>query len=252
MTIPACWRTCLDVVLPPLCLLCGGENQGGDLCPRCDQLLKLSWPPLVVACRFCGMPRPRGAAPPLDQACTVCPTGGFPFDAVTPLAIYQGAVREAVVAAKQARSAALARALGVRLAQRLLNPRPTPWPDLVTFIPTPLLKRLQRGGTSGAAAIAMAVGQRLGIPTVGVLEQTRRIAKQSLLPDEQRYQNVLAAFAIKRSYAWKPTLDLRDRHILLIDDVLTTGSTASEVAAVLKRAGAASVHVAVVARAVRR
>lgn len=222
------------------------------MCRRCDHLLCGSWPPLVVACRFCGMPRPRPPVPPLDQPCASCPAQGFAFDSVTPLAIYQGPVREAVVAAKRASNAALAAALGVRLARRLHAASGQPQPDMVTFVPTPLLKRLQRGGLSGAASIAAAVGQSLSIPTVGILRQTRRIAKQSLLPDQQRHQNVLDAFAIKRSYAWRPRPELRNRHILLIDDVLTTGSTASEVSRVLKRSGAASVHLAVVARAVRR
>jgi predicted amidophosphoribosyltransferase len=182
----------------------------------------------------------------------LCPSEGFLFDEVTPLAVYQGPVKEAVVAAKQARNSGLAIALGRRLARLLLETANDSKFDLVTFVPTPVSKRLQRGGISGAACIAAGVGQVLGTPPLALLSQTRRIAKQSLLPDELRHQNVLNAFAIKRSYAWKPLPKPRDRHILLIDDVLTTGSTASEVAGVLKRAGAARVHLAVAARAVRR
>lgn len=300
MTLSGYWKSCLDLILPPVCLLCGQDDERGELCPRCDQLLRASWPPRAVACRFCGLPAPPGtselqaevaavqeassatapsaAAPPTTPAaapsatlaaapggprherspCGGCPAGGFPFDAVTPLAVYQGAVREAVVATKRAGNAALAAALGTRLAEHLLQHqaalrgRGEPWPEIITFVPTGLFRRLQRGGTSGAACIAAAVSGRLGLPAVALLRQTRATAKQALLPDDQRRENVQGAFALARSFPrWRRPV-IQGRHILLVDDVLTSGSTAAEISRVLKQAGAASVHLAVVARAVRR
>ncbi len=272
MSFTAYWKTCLDLVVPPVCLLCGDDNESSDLCLRCDRLLNHSWPPLAQACRFCGMPRPsenallgeRSPELPMaspafaDAPCGSCPPDRFAFDSVVPLAIYQGPVREAVVAAKLAANTGLAAALGVRLANKVsryhqwLQERGEPVPDLITYVPTSLLRRIERGGSGGAACIAAAVSRQLRLPAVGLLRQTRPISKQSLLPDDQRHENVRGAFATKRSYAWKASPAIKDRHILLIDDVLTTGSTAAEVAGVLKRAGAASVHLAVIARAVRR
>lgn len=306
MTLSGYWKSCLDLILPPVCLLCGQDDERGELCPRCDQLLRTSWPPRAVACRRCGLPAPPAAsdlqaevapgqasgepsrasgepgqatgaaapppaaAPPAVLApaagrprqeatpCAGCPAAGFAFDAVTPLAVYQGAVREAVVATKRAGNAALAAALGTRLGDHLLQHqaalqrRGEPWPELITFVPTGLFRRLQRGGTSGAACIAAAVSGRLGLPAVALLRQTRTTAKQSLLPDEKRRENVQGAFALARGLPGWPRPLIRDRHLLLIDDVLTSGSTATEISRVLKQAGAASVHLAVVARAVRR
>lgn len=244
--------TWVDILLPPTCLLCGDGIDAGDLCHDCDTQLRNSWPSLVVACRFCGMPRSKLAVPPLDQPCGGCPKKGYPFDSVTPLGIYQGAVREAVVATKRASHGALAAALGVRLGNRVQQ-ADFPCPiDCVTFVPTHWWRRLARGGPSGAQRLAVAVGKTLNVPTIELLTTTRWVAKQSLLPDEKRELNVRGAFRVKKSYAWQRSWNLHDQHILLVDDVLTSGSTARESTLVLKRAGAASVRLAVVARAVRR
>jgi len=272
MNPTAYWKTCLDLVVPPVCLLCGDDNEQSDLCLRCDRLVTRSWPPLAEACRFCGMPRPSQAAllggQPSDaqparpafavDRCDACPAEPLAFDSVVPLAIYQGPVREAVVAAKLAANSGLATALGVRLAEKVsayhqwLQMRGEPVPDWITYVPTSLLRRIQRGGAGGAACIAAAVSRQLQIPVAGLLRQTRRIAKQSLLPDDRRHENVRGAFALQRRRVWNRLPAVASRHILLIDDVLTTGSTAAEIAATLKQAGAASVHLAVIARAVRR
>lgn len=212
----------------------------------------MSWPELVIPCNFCGMPRSKLPVPPFDQPCGGCPPKPYPFDSVTALGVYQGAIREAVVATKRAAHGALASSLGVRLGKRVQIADFANKLDCVTFVPTHRWRRLMRGGPSGAQRIATSVGKILKLPTFELLTTTRWVAKQSLLPDEKRELNVRGAFRIKRSYAWQRSLNLRDRHILLVDDVLTTGATAKESTDVLKQAGAASVRLAVVARAVRR
>lgn len=198
------------------------------------------------------MPRPKLPVPAFDQPCGGCPIKPYPFDSVTSLGIYQGAIREAVVATKRATHAALASSLGVRLGRKVELADFANQLDYVTFVPTHRWRRMSRGGHSGAQRFAISVGKVLKVPTIDLLATTRWVAKQSLLPDERREPNVRGAFRIKRSYAWQRTLNLRDRHILLVDDVLTTGATAKETANVLKQAGAVSVRLAVVARAVRR
>lgn len=168
------------------------------------------------------------------------------------LAIYQGAVREAVVASKLARHAALATALGGLLGEHLHHWFGSELPDQITFVPTHFIRRVQRKGLSGAAAMASAVEKTLNVRCQSLLRLTRNVHKQSLLLDADRPDNVRGAFVLKKRYALTVTQSLRDQHILLVDDVLTTGSTAAEIASVLKNAGAARVTVAVVARAVRR
>lgn len=124
--------------------------------------------------------------------------------------------------------------------------------DIVTYVPTHFLRRIHRKGLSGAAAIAREVAQRLELPAVPMLRMTRAAKKQSMLLDAERPGNVRGAFAIKKRYARLRPEGLKGLNILLVDDVLTTGSTASEIARVLKDAGAGKVTLAVVARAVRR
>ncbi len=253
LVAPPTRRVWLDLILPPLCAFCGDEVDGVELCRRCQRILVDAWPPLAVACRRCGLPRPLPLEDPAhpSEHCGECADRQFDFDSVAVLAVYQGAVREAVVATKRAGTVALAAALASRLAERISTEQAFVAPDLVTFVPSHLLRRLTRGGASGSERIAAGVARRLGVPVAGLLRTTRWVGKQSLLPDERRRENVRGAFAVKSGYADKRSAELRDRRVLLVDDVLTTGATASEVARVLKQAGAESVHLAVVARAVR-
>ncbi len=252
VAVETMWRPLLDSIMPPACVLCGDSTRGETLCESCQVQISGSWPKNAVACRFCGLPRPGEAALPFDQRCQGCKGKDFHFDEVVALAIYQEAVREAVVASKLARHAPLAAALGEQLAKRLIGAiQDGGTPDRVTYVPTHFTRRFQRRSTGSVAAMATVVGQRLERPTESLLHLTRRVKKQSLLPDSQRPANVRGAFAVKRRYL-RSAHSLRDQHILLIDDVLTTGSTASEVSMVLKQSGAAKVTLAVIARAVRR
>ena len=244
--------TLLDILLPPTCLLCGDGIERGDLCIDCEVSLCGSWPALVVPCQFCGMPRSKLPVPPFDQPCGGCPAKPYPFKSVTPMGIYQGAVREAVIATKRAAHGALASSLGVRLGKLIQRTDFVDQIDCVTFVPTHRWRRMIRGGPSGAQRMAISVGKVIKVPIIESLTTTRWVAKQSLLADEKRELNVRGAFRIKRSYAWQRSLNLRDQHILLVDDVLTTGATAKESTSVLMQAGAASVRLAVIARAVKR
>lgn len=258
----------IDSLAPPTCLLCGELVCERRFCTLCETALTQTWPPAAVACRFCAMPRPREPAASLAERCNLCKSTRYGFDEVIALAIYQGAVREAVVASKLARHYPLATALGQLLGNHVRNhlgPHSAAPPDssngspqipmphdIVTYVPTHFLRRIHRKGLSGAAAIAREVGLRLELPAVPMLRMTRAAKKQSMLLDGERPANVRGAFAIKKRYARVRPDGLKGLNILLVDDVLTTGSTASEIARVLKDAGAGKVTLAVVARAVRR
>ncbi len=246
----------LDAVLPPSCVLCGDKLAKPALCDTCKFSLLHSWPPLAIACRYCGLPRPREPIPAEGEHCAGCRHKKFGFDEVIALAIYQEAVREAVVAAKLARHAPLATALGGLLANCVVNTivdaRSDQRPQRVTFVPSHITRRLQRAGMGGVATMSAVVAKRLGKDAEPLLRLTRRVRKQSMLADSERPANVRGAFAIKNRYAVGQRLSLENHEVLLVDDVLTSGSTASEIARVLKDAGAAKVTLAVVARAVRR
>lgn len=226
----------------------------------------MTWPPRSEPCQRCGMPIPgitigeasephQVKSPKLPtpvQPCAVCRNQSFGFDRVYPLAIYQGAVREAIVANKRGSTVGVGPALGRRLA-RVIEERRGEWaPDLVVYIPSHLSRQLMRGGVGGGQGIARAVAKELGLPVVDALKTTRRVGKQSLLQDVDRKENVRGAFALKGGAFFRRGRRIFDREVLLVDDVLTTGATASEAARILKAGGAAGVRLAVAARAVRR
>jgi len=99
-------------------------------------------------------------------------------------------------------------------------------------------------GVNSPDLVAQCLAAELGIPVdLGVLCRQRNTIPQANLPPKQRFANVRRAFAVASGY------DLTGLHVLLVDDVLTTGATCSEAARALKAAGARRVSVAVVARA---
>lgn len=116
--------------------------------------------------------------------------------------------------------------------------------DLV--IPVPLhRRRLAKRGFNQSALIARGIGRCISVPAdLDSLERARHIEPQVGLERESRIENVKGAFAISDKGAQK----IADRHILLIDDVLTTGATVNECAKVLVRSGAKSVKVLTIAR----
>jgi len=203
------------------------------------------------ACPRCGRP---GQAISGSTPCHRCKADRFHFDGIIALWAYLDRVRDAIVAAKYAHQAPLGDALGRMLAKRLRPVIAKDRPDTVTFVPSHFTRQFSRGG-NGNQTIAAAVATGIKRPCRQLLRTTRPIAKQAWLEEADRAKNVRGAFALKKSYAFPRSHRMSDqrftnRHILLVDDVLTTGATASEVARVLKEAGASRVTVAVVARAV--
>ena len=114
--------------------------------------------------------------------------------------------------------------------------------DLV--VPVPLHPaRLRERGFNQAELLAKILAQKINIPLGCALERIRYTTTQTALDRSERMENSHNAFRLRKN------TDVRGLRVLLIDDVLTTGSTLSECARVLKRAGANSVHAATAARA---
>ena len=154
------------------------------------------------------------------------------------------------MAAKYAHQAPLGDALGRRLGRRVEQVFAGNLPDLVTYVPSHLTRQFSRGG-NGNQVIAQAVAQVIGRPCQLWLRTTRRVEKQAWLDDAGRIENVRDAFSLKKSYAFPRSPGIANRQVLVVDDVLTTGATANEVARKLRDGGAKRVSLAVVARAIR-
>jgi len=161
------------------------------------------------------------------------------FDETYAPFIYQDAIRHLITALKFGADYKNARLLGQLLAEYLLQSAEKP--DII--LPVPLHKaRYRERGFNQAIEIARTVSRELHIPLD--LNSCRRLQDtphQSALTAKQRRKNLKNAFTIV-----KP---INTRHIAVLDDVMTTGSTAQELAAVLKKAGVSRVDVWVCARA---
>lgn len=127
---------------------------------------------------------------------------------------------------------------------RLLKPQQSSY-GWSRIMPLPLHhERLRERGFNQTLEIARPLAQALAIPCDSrSLNRTRGGAPQASLPLQERLRHLRGAFSCQGDY--------RHQRVLLVDDVLTSGSTASECARVLKLHGAESVHVAVIARALR-
>ena len=229
-----CLKTLHRWVLPARCRLClapGHADQ--ELCADCRQELPWSSP----ACRRCALPLP--ADSPVE-VCGKCRKAPAPLDGCAALFHYQAPIDQWIQDLKFHQDLGAARLLGQLLAETL------PGHDVAQatlVVPVPLhRRRLRERGYNQALELARPL-RRLGYPvTTLCCRRHRATAAQSGLPAAQRKRNLSNAFQAEGR--------LDGRRILLIDDVLTTGSTLNELARTLKRAGAAQVEARVIARAV--
>jgi predicted amidophosphoribosyltransferase len=113
--------------------------------------------------------------------------------------------------------------------------------DVITYIAPDPLRQLTRG-RHPAEALAGELAHRWGVPHAQLLRRTRSSVRQASLPRQQRHANARGSF---EASAGVP------RRVLLVDDVYTTGATASAAATALRAAGAGTVEVVTLARAVR-
>jgi ComF family protein len=226
-------------LLPPTCVLCAGEGQGDniDLCAACSGDLLVNG----NACACCAeqLTGAIGAAP----VCGACLRKPPRYDSTHCAFRYRFPVDHLVRALKYHGRLAHARVLGRLLARSLADTARDAWPQ--ALIPVPLAKqRFNERGFNQAIEIAKHLEKELQISLrADLLERRRDTREQAGLDRIARRKNVRGAFALQGP--------LHAEHIAIIDDVVTTGSTANEVARVLKRAGAKRIEVWAVARAAR-
>lgn len=164
----------------------------------------------------------------LAAGCPSCRDQHLAFDRAFRLGPYDGLLRDAILRMKHPRGEGLAEALGSFWAAQLA-PRLQPLtPDLVIPVPLHWWRHWQRGFNQ-SEILARHLAVQLGIPCRATwLRRARRTAQQSTQSPAARWENVRGAFSLR------PGADLAGKTILLVDDVLTTGATASEAARVLR------------------
>ncbi len=219
------------------CALCSDPGDNGlDLCRPCLGDLPLNG----FACRRCALPLPLPANPLLVGLCGRCLLTRPAFDRVISPYRYEVPCDFMVAQLKFAGKRYFARVMGALLATHLSRVLER-MPDVI--VPVPLhTDRLRQRGFNQSGQIATHIARQLACrQDSALLERTRNTAAQMELPARKRRQNVRAAFRVCKS--------VDAACIALVDDVVTTTSTANEIARVLKQAGAAEVQVWSFARA---
>jgi ComF family protein len=178
-----------------------------------------------------------------DARCSRCRDEPFRFDAAVRLGPYDGLLRDAVLRMKYHTGEGLAELLGELWADHDGAALRALGADLVVPVPLHWRRRWLRGyNQSEALAYGLAVRLRLPCGAFG-LRRIRATPMQTAQTLASRRENVRGAFAAARDHR------LAGKTVLLVDDVMTTGATASEAARALRSAGAERVVVAVFARA---
>jgi len=206
----------LQLLFPPKCILCGKmlQEEELDLCHSCR-----------VDTEECPVTRQR-KLPFLDSWLAVW--------------YYEDWVRRSIIRFKFRGARGYAAGYGRMLAMKLLKEHPEGF-DGLTWVPVSWLRKLLRGYDQ-VELLAYAVGQELGMEPVALLKKIRHNRPQSSIRgDAQRRANVLGVYRVTEP-EW-----LKDKKILLLDDVITTGATVGECARVLLTAGCAEVHCGAVA-----
>ncbi len=218
---------------PPVCLICGLPARAGvDCCSGCEADL----PRLAAQCARCALELPRSV-----DLCGRCTTRPPLFDATFSGFAYRHAVARLVPRFKFQRDLAAGRVLAWLMARSLADQQ-APRPDLLVPVPLHWARRLSRGFNQAEMLSRDLSARYCGLPWASCLHRRRATPAQSELPAHRRRGNVRAAFSLTR-------LPPGTRHVALVDDVMTTGSTLDECTRVLKRAGVERVDVWVVARA---
>ena len=203
------------LLFPPRCVLCRNVllDEETDLCKSCRRETEI-------------FPKPKTKHPFLASW--------------TALWYYNGNVRRSLIRFKFYNARSNAVAYGRLLAMKLLEEYPEGF-DLLTWIPISPLRRIRRGYDQ-VELIANAVSAELGLAAMPTLKKIRHNRPQSRITDySRRRANVLGAYEIL------PDADITGKRVLLLDDILTTGATASEAGRILLTAGAKEVTAAAIA-----
>ena len=230
----------LDLVYPPECALCSAGLQDGEaLCDACrDALPRLTDP----FCETCGEAFDGKISGPFS--CPNCSDLNFSFEFARPALVRDDRTLDLVHRLKYSREIHLARELGSLAAEAFQDPRLEPaLKDDWTLVPVPLHRsRLRHRYFNQAAEITRVLSARTGLPWIEALSRTRRTDTQTMLSRKQRMDNLRGAFSINRRGAkW---ISNKPKGALIVDDVLTTGSTVNECAKTLRKAGVK--HIAVI------
>jgi ComF family protein len=219
-----------------LCRTCHPEASGEPLCPDCFAKISMNRPPFCLRCS-----RHLEEHVP-DGECEDCRRKPPFFDYAWSCAKYEGIMKELIPLFKFRQKTSLRKTFR-HLASDFFRQYPVTFPGASCLVPIPLHPARERErGYNQATLFARECSSLTGIPVNdALLQRTRGTRAQSELDAKERWTNIKGAFKIK------PSSKVREKHVILVDDLLTTGATAGEAARALKAAGASRVGVLTIA-----
>lgn len=234
----------LDLLYPPRCAVCQVNlSDGRALCDVCDADLPRLTAPF---CQKCGEAFPGQ----IDEEfnCPNCHKLRFAFDFARPATLRDERTLDMIHRLKYGRELHLTQDLGRLAAEAFSDPRLIPaldgkWP----LVPVPLHhRRHQHRHFNQAQEISRVISGHTGLPSLLALKRIRSTEHQTALTRSQRLENLRGAFVVTQ--AGHSHLEKSTAGAVIVDDVLTTGSTVDECAKTLRHAGFQSVVVVTVMR----
>lgn len=213
-------QICQALLFPQACVLCARPVLNADFSPLCQSCLDSLRPVTPCVCQVCGVPLP-GSLTAGEGCCSDCRRLQKPYDLARAYGIYEGKLKQVIRAFKFERRQRLADPLS-RLLESACRRIPTRFlPDWIMPVPLHPSRRKERGFDQ-TLALGRVLSRRLRIPLSRSLHRVRSTIPQSGLSVEERRRNLRGAFSMEDAH------HLRDSTILLLDDVLTTGTTVAE------------------------
>ena len=207
----------LSLIYPPKCVFCGTVIDKSDICEECEKTL------------------------PFTKGDSIYQKFPFVDKCISPL-YYKDYVRRAVLRFKFAGCSCYSRRLGRIMSECAENNLDCGSIDMVSCIPLSR-KRMHDRGYNQAELLAKEISKKVGVEYLPTLKKIRHNTAQSTIKDsKQRAANVIGAYRVIDAE------EVKGKYILLVDDVVTTGSTVSECARILKKSGAKAVYCVTLAR----
>ena len=231
----------LDILFPPQCLKCASlVAETGTLCATC--WLKISFID-GACCEACGLPFEYDLGP--AALCGACSQDRPLFSRARSAMIYNAASRDIILAFKHGDKTHAVAAYG----KWLFRAGSKMSPEIDVIVPVPLhWSRLFHRRYNQAALLAIEFSKLSGIPArTNILRRHKKTASQGHKTVRARHTNLRGAFSVPS----RAKAGIKDKKILLIDDVFTTGATAQACTKILLQAGVKNVDVLTLARVVR-
>lgn len=227
-----------SLLYPPHCTQCKADvARRAYLCDACARKAKRIVSPFCMVCS-----QPFDGSIDGTFTCANCEHRNLHFDCAVSAYRSRGVVRDLIHRFKYQHHFYLRHPLADWLAETLEDPR-IQTRTFDAIVPVPLhATRFREREFNQAEVLAKMIARRTGVPVLNDLRRTRNTTTQTRFDRAERMENLRNAFAMRHN------ADVQSKHLLLVDDVLTTGSTVDECSRVLRKAGAATIRVITVAR----